>query len=151
MTDRANGEGASDAVVVDDMAAFDTIKAAERGSVMEVRKPDKSGDVFRHADGRPFTITVLGKDSETFKSAARAQSDRRIAQNMRTRQPVLTAVIERDDIELLVAVTVDWDIILDGKKPPANSKEYRAAFTRYPWLKEQLDEWVGLRSNFTTT
>jgi hypothetical protein len=130
-----------------DIADFDTIAAAEEGSVMEVRNP-KTGEVLRHADGRAFTITYRGKDSEFFRNVARAQSDRRIANNMRTRTPVLTAVIERDDIELMVAATLKWDIVLGGVVPKSDPAAYRAAYTKYPWLKEQGDEFVGVRANF---
>src|ERR1043166_988486 len=130
-----------------DIADFDPVAGSEEGSVMEVRNP-KTGEVLRHDDGRPFTITYRGRDSEAFRALARAQSDRRIAANMRTRAPVSTAVIERDDIELIVAATLKWDIVIGGKVPPSNANEYRAAYTRYPWLKEQGDEFVGVRANF---
>jgi hypothetical protein len=130
-----------------DIADFDTIAASEEGSVMEVRNP-KTGEVLRHDDGRPFTITFRGKDSEAFRNLARAQSDRRISANMRTRAPVLTAVIERDDIELIVAATLKWDIVLGGTAAKSDPKEYRSAYTKYPWLKEQGDEFVGVRANF---
>jgi hypothetical protein len=112
-----------------------------------VRNP-KTGEVLRHADGHPFTITFRGKDSEAFRAMARAQSDRRISANMRTRSPVLTATIEKDDIELIVAATLKWDIVFNGKVPKSEAKEYRAAYTKYPWLKEQGDEFVGVRANF---
>lgn len=131
-----------------DIADFDTVASSEEGAIMEVRKPDGSGDVFRHEDGRPFTITFRGRDSEQFRALARAQSDRRIAQNVRTRTPVLSASIEKDDIELIVAATLKWDIVLGGKVPKSDPKEYRAAYTKYPWLKEQGDEFVGVRANF---
>ena len=146
MTDNAETKPAA----TSDIADFDTVTASEQGSVMEVRNP-KTGEVMRHDDGRPFTITYLGKDSESFRNLARTQSDRRISNNMRTRSPVLTAVIEKDDIELIIAVTLQWDIVLGGKIPPSNSKEYRAAYMKYPWLKEQGDEFVGVRANFIKT
>lgn len=136
-----------------DIADFDTVSACEEGAVMEVRNP-KTNDTLRHADGRPFTITFRGKDSPQFKALALAQSDRRISQNMRTRAPILSATIEKDDIELIVAATLRWDIVLgkneDGspKQPKSEPKEYRAAYTKYPWLKEQGDEFVGVRANF---
>lgn len=136
-----------------DIADFDTVAAAEEGSVMEVKNP-KTGEVLRHEDGRAFTITYRGKDSAAFRELGRAQSDRRIEQNMRTRMPVKSAVIERDDIELIVAATLKWDIVLgkngDGtpRLPPSKPNEYRAAYTKYPWLKEQGDEFVGVRANF---
>lgn len=130
-----------------DISDFDTAAGSEEGSKMEVRNP-KTGDVLRHPDGRPFTITYLGKDSEAFRRLARQQSDRRIANNMRTRTPILTAVIEKDEIELLVIVTKSWDILIGGEAPKSDPKEYRAAYTKYPWLKEQGDEYVGVRANF---
>jgi len=130
-----------------DIAAFDTVASSSDGAKMEVRNP-KTGEVLRHEDGRPFTITFLGKDSETFRTLARQQSDRRIATSMRTRAPTLTAVIEKDDLELIVAMTQEWDIILDGKPAPSDAKSYRAAYIKYPWLREQGDEFVGVRANF---
>ena len=130
-----------------DIADFDTVAGSEEGSVMEVRNP-KTGEVLRHDDGRPFTIMFRGKDSEAFRGLARAQSDRRISANMRTRAPVLTAVIEKDDIELLVTASLKWDIVLGGKIPPSNSNEYRAAYTKYPWLRRQGEEHIAVEANF---
>lgn len=137
----------------DDIASFDTVASSEEGAVMEVRHP-RTNDVLRHPPrdgeeiGRPMTITFRGRDSEAFKALARRQSDRRIAQNMRTRAPILTEVIEKDDIELIVAATKSWDIFLGGKVPKSTAEEYRSAYTKFPWLKEQGDEFVGVRSNF---
>lgn len=130
-----------------DIADFDSVAGAEEGSVMEVRNP-KTNETLRHADGRPFTITFRGKDSAAFKNLARRQSDMRIQANMRTRTPVLTAVIEKDDIELIVAATMSWDVVLGGRVPPSDPREYRIAYTKYPWLKEMADEHVGVRANF---
>lgn len=130
-----------------DIADFDTVAGSNEGAVMEVRHP-KTNEVLYHDDGRPFTITYRGKDSEAFRDAARKQQDRRIQQNMRTRAPVLSSLIEKDDIELMVVATIKWDIILGGKAPPNDPKAYREAYTNYPWLKEQGDEFVGVRSNF---
>jgi hypothetical protein len=130
-----------------DIAEFDTIAASEEGATMEVRHP-KTNEVLRHADGHPMTITFYGKDSDRFRELARRQQDRRIQANMRTRQPILSAVMEKDEIELMVAATKSWDIVLGGKVPPSDPKEYRAAYAKYPWLKEQGDEFVGVRANF---
>lgn len=136
-----------------DIADFDTTAASEEGVAMEVRHP-KTGEVLRHApkegelEGRPFTITYRGKDSPVFRDLARKQQDRRIQANIRTRSPILSAVVEKDDIDLIVAATIKWDIVLNGKIPPNDPKEYRAAYTKYPWLKEQGDEFIGVRANF---
>jgi hypothetical protein len=130
-----------------DIANFDTVASSEEGSVMEVRNP-RTGEVLRHEDGRAFTITFRGKDSESFRNLARNQQDRRMAAVRRTQAPILSAVIERDDIELITAATLKWDIVLAGQAPKSDPKEYRAAYTKYLWLKEQGDEFVGVRANF---
>lgn len=133
--------------VKSDIAAFDTISASDEGSVMEVKNP-KTGDVLRHEDGRPFTIRFRGRDSEVVRSLIRAQSDRRIQQGIRSRIPASSASIERDEIELIVAATMEWDIILGGQPAKNSTQAYREAYTKYPWLREQGDEFIGVRSNF---
>lgn len=135
-----------------DLSDFDTVAAAEEGAVMEVRNP-KTGEVMRHDgdednQGRPFTVTVRGRDSAAFRSLARSQADRRIQASMRTRTGVQTAVIEKDDLELTIAVTKSWDILIGGVQPPSTPDAFRSAYTKYPWLKEQVDDFIGTRSNF---
>ena len=128
--------------------AFDTAAAADEGAVMEVRSP-KDGEVMRWPDGRPWTITYYGSDSERVMKVARGQADRRAAAMTRTRTPILSSVIEKDNIELLVVATKEWDIPLgDGTPAKSEAKEYRAAYGKYKWLYEQGNEFSGTRANF---
>lgn len=131
-----------------DLSAFDTTAAAEEGAVMKVRSP-ATGEIITHEDGRPFTIKLLGKDSMKVVNLARQQADRRIQHVNRMKTPIPLAAIEKDSIELLVAATVEWDVMLDGKKPENNPNVYRAAYMKYPWLVEQVDAFIGTRANFT--
>lgn len=130
-----------------DLAEFDVRSAAEQGAAMEIHSP-VTGEVLRHDDGRPFTITVLGRDSERFLKLARAQSDRRIQATLRTRQPAATVSVERDDIELLVNATTGWDMVLGGEVPKFSAEKCREVYTKYPFLREQVDAFVGNRANF---
>ncbi len=136
-----------------DISEFDTVADADVGAKMEVRNP-KTGEVLRHSpddtdpDGRPFTITYIGKDSPKIQDIARKQSDRRMAQ-LRRGQPIPTAVTEADAVDLLVAATTGWDIILGGAAPAFDPKACRAAYIKYPWLWEQGNEFAGLRANFS--
>src|SRR2546430_7253563 len=81
-------------------------------ATMEVR--NKVGDVLRHNDGRPFTITLLSRDSDAFVKIARSQADRRLAQMQRSRSATIPLATDKEQVELLVAVTVRWDIVLNG-------------------------------------
>jgi hypothetical protein len=138
-----------------DLASLDTSAAADVGAVMEVRNP-VTGEVVYHdaEDGtpdpnHPFTIKLLGKDSQKIVHVARQQADRRIQHINRTKTPVTVASMERDEIELAVVATLEWDVILDGKKADCDVKAYRAAYTKYPWLYEQVVAFIGARANFS--
>jgi hypothetical protein len=128
--------------------AFDSAAAADEGATMEVRSPT-TGEVMYWPDGRPWTITYFGADSERVKKATRQQQDRRSQAMMRSRTAIQAAVMEKDNIEILVVATKNWDIPMgDGTPAPCDPKEYRAAYTKYPWLSEQGNEFAGSRSNF---
>lgn len=144
--DKVDTTGAEESASAD-IAAFDTIAGSEQGAKMEVKNP-KTGEVLRHEDGRPFTITYRGLDSETYRTFSRAQQDRRIQASFRTRTPTLAAVSEKESLELMVTMTLEWDIVLGGRVPPSNSREYRDAYTKFPWLKRQGDEFIGVEANF---
>ena len=121
------------------------------GQVMEVRHP-ANGEVLRFEDGRPFTITLVGKDSDRNLELQRNIQDKRIAAMTRTRQPLTAVISERDEIELLVNATVTWEMVYgdngSSKPTPAN---FRAAYTKCRWLKRQVDEFVGNTANFFKT
>lgn len=132
-----------------DIASLDI---SDKEGVMEVR--DNQGNVLRHTNedgspGRPFTITLLSRDSDAFVHLSQRLTDARLQQQVRTRLPVASVVTERDTIELLVAVTKSWDIILGGEKPESTPEAFRAAYTKYRRLRDQVDEFLGNPGNFT--
>lgn len=130
---------------------FDTVAAAQNAAIMEVRAP-ATGEIvyFKDKEGRPerpWTITLYGKDHPAFIALAQKQQDRRISMNMRTRAPIPTAIIQKDDIELLVLLTKTWDVGFPGLEEPTE-KNFRAAYAKYPKLRTQVDEFSGLDANF---
>lgn len=129
-----------------DLADFTSDKAGT--AVLELRHP-KTGDVIRHEDGRPYTVTLLSNQSDEFLAVARQQEDRRRAAMLRTRQLVSTVATEKDAVELLVAVTKSWDIKFgDDKSSAPKPENYRACYTKVGWLRQQVDEFVGNVANF---
>lgn len=130
------------------LSELDTVTASNEGAVMVVMHPTKEAPLL-HEDGRPFTITLYGKDSDKYRDAFRDQNDRNIIGQQRTKNPLKTAVMERGNIELLVAATKEWDVVLEGTEPaPSNAAAYRAAYTKFPWLLDQVDRFVGTTGNF---
>ena len=117
-------------------------------AIMEVRGLD--GETLRHDDGRPFTITLLSQDNDAYVRLARQQADRRLQQMARTRTPALTGTTEQEQIELLVAVTVKWDLCMGGEPFESAPREYRRLYATIPALREQVAEFTGVRKNFLT-
>jgi hypothetical protein len=132
----------------DDLDALDG-SGADDGRTMEVR--NANGEVLRHGDGRPFTITVLGANSKLYRDLAMKQQDRRNEMFSRTRRLASQQVMEKDTVELLVRVTRKWDIILNGQPVPSNEKNYREVYgnPKYLELRRQVDEFVGNAANFS--
>lgn len=142
MNDKTNGF---------DLAAFDTVSEANNGALMEVLDP-RTGEIMRFDDGRPFTIKVLGQDSDAYVLAWRKQQDRKLREAARSRSRMLDMTseeLDRNLIDLLVAVTVDWDLVLDGKKAEATPEAFRAAYTKYPRLRSQVETFISAPINFS--
>jgi len=134
--------------------SFDTTAGAEEGAVMEVRSVE-TGEVLRWPDekgepnGRPWTVTYYGNDAERVQRVSRSQADRYGSFLRRNPDGALSAILDKDRIELLVSATISWDIPLGDGTPAANKpEEYRAAYKRYKWLFDQGNSFVGLRANF---
>lgn len=130
-----------------DLSVLDTRKAAEEGAKLQLRHPvddtPLTGD-----KGEPITITVIGTDSQTFKRAMHAQADRRI-NKPNSRRVMTMQSVEDDSINLLVAATIDWEgIVVDGKELPFSNENAHALYERFPWIREQVNIFVGDRANF---
>lgn len=126
------------------------ISAAE-GIQMEVRHPG-TGEVLRHDDGRPYTITLVSRDSDQFLQLQRQIQDKRAAALWRSRQPLPASAVERDDVELLVAATMSWDLYYqDEATSQPKPENYRKAYSQQRWLRRQVDEFVGNDANFFKT
>lgn len=121
------------------------------GTTMEVRHPG-NGEVLRWEDGRPYTITLVGKDSDRFLKLQRDIQDRRVQVMTRTKQPILASVQDRDEVELLVNATLTWDMMYgnNGSSKPS-PQNFRDAYTKCRWLKRQVDDFVGNTANFFKT
>jgi len=122
-----------------DLSQFDTKKTSEEGVWVEIESP---------IDGEPLGIhfKILGSDSEVYNKQIRKNKDKMMKQGMRN---IKSENLEVEEIELLVACTVDWDNIVDnGEKLECTKENVRCVYKNYPWIKDQVDDFIGDRSNF---
>ena len=117
---------------------FDTKKRSEEGAWVQIFAPDESDTGAK--------IKVLGRDSQEFKKRIQ-----RVADLQRQKKKGLAvAELERQSTEVYVACTVDWEGVVDtsGKPLECTSDNIRTTYKDYPWVLEQVTEFVEDRANF---
>lgn len=103
---------------------------------------------LKGSDGKPITLQLLGIDSTEHQRAQRTITNRRLARPNRAK---LTAEqLQAEMIEVLVACTVGWsdNFQLDGQAFGYSTENARTLYERFPWAREQADEFIGDRANF---
>ena len=129
-----------------DLATLDITKAANEGAVMEVLHPTE-GTVLKDETGKPITITLIGQDSEKVKKRQRVEMNKRLKSGRR--QTMTAEELEEQGLHLLAFCTLAWSgIKLDGQDLECSADKAVTVYQRLPWLKEQVDAFVGDRANF---
>ena len=92
------------------------------------------------------TIKVYGKDSSVFQNAIKQRAKAQIA---RKSKDIDLESNEKDSIELLADCTQGWSGISEGGKELAFSRDMAIfLYTKYKWIREQVDIAIGDRANF---
>lgn len=129
-----------------DLATLDSVKAANEGAAMEVLHPT-SNVPLKDDQENPITITLIGQDSDKVKKRQRLEMNKRLKAGRRS---TMTAEeLEEQGLELLAFCTVSWSgIKLDGQLLDCTADNAMKVYKRVPWLREQVDSFVGDRANF---
>jgi DNA polymerase III alpha subunit len=132
-----------------DLSTFDTIKSADEGAWMNLRNPASLNTELKNK-GQPISLLLLGKDSEAFRKASRAASNRRLKATARGRNNTTTAEdIEAEGKRLIIACTKGWkNVEVDGGPLEFNEENAEKFYDRFPAFFEQADEFIGGRENF---
>lgn len=93
-------------------------------------------------------ISITGHDSATFKNAIKARAKAQIA---RKKGDVDFEANDKESIELLATCTTGWCGISEGgKELPFSFANAVYIYTKYNWIREQVDIAIGDRANFFT-
>lgn len=91
-------------------------------------------------------IKVYGKDSSVFQNAIKQRAK---AQITRKSKDIDLESNEKDSIELLADCTKDWQGISEGGKQIECTRQNAIdIYTKYKWIREQIDIAIGDRANF---
>ena len=92
------------------------------------------------------TIKVYGKDSSVFQNAIKQRAKAQIA---RKPKDIDLESNEKDSIELLADCTQGWSGISEGGKQIECTRSNAVdIYTKYKWIREQVDIAIGDRANF---
>jgi hypothetical protein len=129
-----------------DLNAFDTVTAANEGAVLELRGPN--GEPLKQDGGKkPVSITLYGADSEVARKARNAAANRYLKQ--RGKVQITAEGSEADALSFLAKCTAAWDgIVVDGKALPCDRENVMQVYERFPFIREQVDEFIADRANF---
>lgn len=129
-----------------DLENLDTQKASGNAQKCHLEHPSTGEALF--SDGKPMTISVLGKHSKEFDRAMNAISERIAGR----RKKISAHQAKANAVELLAAVTVGWDnITLGGENLEFSKANVKMVYTRFHWIRDQVDEFVGEIGNFMET
>ena len=119
-----------------DLSSLDTSAAAEAGAELELLHPATG-------EGLNMFVTLLGTDSASWRQAISRNLNRR-GSGKRTPEKAM-----EENIETYAACTVGFrGVILDGQEIPFSHDNARMLYRRFPWMREQVDAFIGDRANF---
>jgi len=133
-----------------DLSQFNTQEKSEKGAKLHLAGPDGTL-LYDEESKEPVTITLMGADSNLFTSARHQMLTKRLKKQLgRRNQLHLTAEeMDNETLDILVKCTLSWEhIVVSAARPPCTAENVRNLYRTYPWIREQVDEFIGDRSNF---
>ena len=126
-----------------DFATRDVAAKAEVGAELEVLDPITSEPVGAY-------ITLAGADSTIHRKAAANVSKRRFNSQKGFRSKSFDVEkMEAESIEILAACTLSWKgVTLEGAALPCSRDNAIKMYTRFPWLREQVEAFISDRSEY---
>jgi hypothetical protein len=125
------------------LASVNTAEKANQGVEMEIEHPGTG-------EGTGGFLTICGEDSEQHAKAMNILSRKRMkAQRKTGRVEVIHDDIQDGMVTLAVNCVIGWRGILeDGVEVPFNRANLRRILTTYKFVLEQVNAFIGDRSNF---
>lgn len=128
--------------------ALDATQASNKGVEIELRHPGNNEPLG-------IFITVIGKDSDTFREMSRRNFDDMAREEARAKQrnkpiPVrLSSDYEDTTTELLVACTKGWrEMEWKGKPLPFSPENASMIYTERSWVRDQVFDAITDITNF---
>jgi len=129
-----------------DLKNLDIVSLANSGGILELLHP-ATGEVLTDEKGKnpkAFYLRLLGNDSDTYRNSIKRRFEK--SQNQKKKK------IDIDDAqlkgaELMAKCTTECYIVENGNSVECTRSEMIRCYLKYPWMREQAEEYMGERSN----
>ncbi|MEG1610804.1 MAG: hypothetical protein RR317_06440, partial [Bilophila sp.] len=123
-----------------DFASRDSAARCEEGVEMDVLDPSTN-------ESTGAFITLAGTDSDPHRRASAMIAKRRAKGGFRAKTFDPDKFLA-ENIELLAACTLSWrGVVLSGETLPCTKSSAITLYTRFPWLREQVEAFISERTN----
>jgi len=132
-----------------DLSKLNVVEQANSGAALELLHP-VTGEVLTDEKKEPkaFYLKLLGSDSDVYRNQIKRNFERNQNQSKGRNKPKLDIDdAQRRAAELLAKCTTECYMIEDGKPIECTSAEMVRLYLKYPWLREQAEEFIGDRGN----
>ena len=126
-----------------DLSLLDSVAVANQGEVLTLLHPATNEEL-------DTTITLMGSDSDEYRNTIkkRFEAAQRQAKNKRN-QDVDLDDAEQKSQELLAKMTLGWENLeMGGKSVKFTVEAAKEIYSKFPWIREQVEKFVSDRSNF---
>lgn len=126
-----------------DLSNLDTGAAAETGAALEILHPVENTPLG-------IKITLAGADSDIYRQTINKSVNKRV-QRMKPGQSIPFTAEEQEEngLNLLAVCTLSWEgVVVDGQELPCSKENAKSLYRRFPWIREQVDTFIGDRANF---
>lgn len=100
-------------------------------------------------------IHLVGTDSARYRDYERKISNRRLKQSLRRGGPrhiVTREELDEEAIDMFVTCTLEWENMVEkGKEQECTPENVKRIYTENLWIREQVDAFIGDRSNFLSS
>jgi len=95
-------------------------------------------------------IEVYGLDSDHYKKVQNNQTNRRLQKAQRSggRASITAEQQEAMNLDLMAKCVKSWNIVLGGDQPECNEENARSLFQIYPWVRDQVWDFMHDRKAF---
>lgn len=130
-----------------DLQKFDFKNSAARQ--MKLSDPT-TDEALIGTDGNPIVFTLHGADTDVVQKAIKDYGNEKLRKGRKS-QTVESA--EGTASKILALATVNWteNFVINGELIPFNTANAEWLYNEYSWIKEQVDAFISLRSNFLPT